>query len=121
MEPSPLTVGAPPVSINVVLLRQRIRTLWEFPGLGGGNALTSNCFALFIMCSHHRVPCGRHHLECVVLLLERISHESPCGRIVDDLVATSSVDSVRFVVPRKWAVPGDSHDRVLDVVFIPGQ
>ena len=67
------------------------------------------------------MSCGRSHLDCVLLLLERISIESACRRIVDGLVATPSVDSRRFVAPRKWAVPGDSHDSTVDLVFIPVQ
>jgi len=70
--------------------------------------------------SHHRVPRRRRHLDCVVFHLERISREGTRREgIVDGLVATSSVDPWRFVVPRPWAVPCDSHDCILDVVFIP--
>ena len=63
---------------------------------------------------------GRRHLERDVLLLERISLEdSRLGGIVEGVVEVSSFDSWRFVVPRKWAVLGDSHGRILDLVFIP--
>ena len=53
--------------------------------------------------------------------MERISRKGSRERIVDGLVATPSVDSWRLVVPRKWAVPRDSHDSLLDLVFIPVQ
>ena len=64
------------------------------------------------------MSCGRYHLNSVLLLLERVSIEGARKRIVDGLVATPSVDSRRLVVPRKWAVPGDSHDSTVDLVFI---
>jgi hypothetical protein len=68
------------------------------------------------------LPRGRCHLDSVVLLLECFSLQGSCPprtRIVDRLVATSTIDSWRLVAPRKWAVLGDSHDCILDVVFIP--
>jgi hypothetical protein len=67
------------------------------------------------------VSCGRRHLDCVVLLLEHISLEGSCERIVDGLVAASSVNSKRSVAPRKWAVLSDSHDSVVDLVLISVQ
>lgn len=68
---------------------------------------------------HHRVSCGRRHLDSVLLLMERISLEGPRQGIVDGLVAAPSVNSWRFVAPRKWAVPGHSHDCILDLVLVP--
>ena len=100
-------------------LRERIRTIWEPPHRG---RLADVNFLLFpFIRRHHRVSCGRYHLDSVVLHLERVSIESTRKRIVDGLVATPSVDSRRLVVPCKWAVPGDSHDSTLDLVFIPIQ
>lgn len=76
---------------------------------------------LTLTCSHHRMSRGRRHLERDVLLLERIPLQDSrlAGEIVEGLVEISSFDPWRFVVPCKWAVLGDSHGRILDLVFIP--
>lgn len=85
-----LEAGAPPVSTNVVWLRQRIRALWELPN----SRADINLLLFSLLCSHHRVPHNRRHLDRVVLRLERISLEGPRREgIVDGLVATSSVGS----------------------------
>lgn len=91
------------------------------PFFANGSARGRRADVHFITRRHHRVSCGWRHLDCVLLLLERISLEGSRKRIVDGLVATSSADSWRLVVPRKWAVPSDSHDCTVDVVFIPVQ
>ena len=66
------------------------------------------------------MSCGWRHLDCIVLLLERIPlKDSRHGEIVEGLVAGSSLSPWRFVAPRKWAVLGGSHGRILDLEFIP--
>ena len=111
-----LKAGAPPVSINVVGLRERIRTIWELPGLRPG--LTSNLHPSFSTANRYLVAGAL--LDRVPLLLERMPPRGSRVRraeIVDGPVATS-VDSWRFVAPRKWAVLDDSHDCIHDTISI---
>ena len=50
MAVSPLVAGALLVSVNVVLLRQRIRTLWELPVVEG-DTLTLTCYLFHYICA----------------------------------------------------------------------